>query len=84
LLSGVRSAGFARAPEVLGLREGRWERIAHRFEPVEFLAELLFCPPRGSMDFTFDPLQLQGLELRLGSGRSILGPWIVQEMEVFE
>jgi len=84
LAGGRASGGFPRSPELWGLRDGRWERLPHRDRPLEFLSRMLHCPERAAFELRFEPLTLEGIEVRLTETPLAVSPWRVPEIEMYE
>jgi hypothetical protein len=82
LVTGRRSQEYARAPELWGLGADGWARLPHRFDAREYLAEMLHCPARASMDLRFESTRVSALEIRVAPRRVASGRWLVPELHV--
>lgn len=76
-------SSYPRQPDVLGLRAGRWERLAGRYDAVAFLDLLLARDPQAGLELTFEPREVNALQIRLGPPPENAERWMQAEIEVY-
>lgn len=75
-------SSYPRQPDVLGLRDGRWQRLAGRYDAAAFLDGLLARYPGAGLELTFEPAEVSALQIRLGPPPENAERWMQAEIEV--
>ena len=90
IVTGRYSHEYPRRLELITETRGRRWRLAdwNDLDSVEYLGDLLGSPERASMDYSFEPVEVTVLLVRIGQGvnddglHHVLHPWILPEIEL--
>ena len=90
IVTGRYSHEYPRRLELITETRGRRWRLAdwNDLDSVEYLGDLLGSPERASMDYSFEPVEVTVLLVRIGQGVNddglhyVLHPWILPEIEL--
>jgi hypothetical protein len=76
---------YPRRLQVIGRANGDWHTLADwsDVDSAEFVRDVIGRPEDASLDYAFDPVELEALTLRIGPGPGhTLHEWVLPEVEV--
>ena len=85
IVTGRYSHEYPRRLELFAETSGTLRLLAdwNHLDSVEYLRDLLESPERASMDYSFEPIEVSTLLVRIGPGAAdVLHPWILPEIEL--
>jgi hypothetical protein len=84
LLSGRMANDFPRDVRLFALAGGQWLPLAHDFDEVDFVRQILERPDSAAINLAFEAVDAEGLEVRLALAGPGFSAWRLPEIEVFE